>query len=167
MPTKNASAVENATTEKSRWASLSRGIYGENILLTTSTMTADSKRPTEVPSNAKIRLSMSSCPIKSARRAPSAARTAKSLMRPNDRVSSRFDTLPQVMSKTNSTAPATISKRGLASPSIWVSKGTSLKFRPALPTRVLLDHSAIDPRQIGHSLLARDFGTGSGDQRQL
>ncbi len=70
--------------------------------------TLATSRPTAAPARASTNVSPSSCATVRTRLAPSAVRTATSLLRAAERASSRLATLAQAISSTPNTAPSIV-----------------------------------------------------------
>ena len=92
---------------------------------------ARARRRTAPRRGSSTRLSVNSCRTSRPCPAPSALRTAISRTRAAPRASSRFETLPQAMSRTKPTAPSRTSRSSRAPPTIPSISGVARSSRSA------------------------------------
>ncbi len=131
-PVTSEAPSTNSTTRKSIAISSARGIWSASRAAAPVSISRASRRPAAPPASASSTASMKSCWNTRPRPAPSAARIAISLRRPNALARRRLPTLAHAMSRTSATAPSSISKVVRMSPTITSCNGTTVAPHPAL-----------------------------------
>ena len=130
QPVSSASATAKPATRASISIAAIRGVSSGNSASTPRTATAELIRPRPPPSSARTVLSVRSWRTRRDGLAPSASRTEISRCRAIPRVSSRFTTLAEAMSKIRPTEPNKSSNAGLTSPTTNSRSGRTVKSAP-------------------------------------
>ena len=131
MPVASATPAVNHTTPGSSAipaaSRASAGIASAPARTIARKPTTPAARPSTPPATASSVLSVSNCRTTRERCAPSAARVAISRRRRCPRASSSVATLAHPINSTNTTAPVSIRRAGLTSPTIASRSGTAQK----------------------------------------
>ncbi len=132
MTVDSATPQANASARASTATSASRGMSIGGNRTNSATPIAANPTPTAAPSDARSRLSVSSCLTRRDRLAPIAARSATSRSRTVARASRRFATLMQATRSSRPTAPSSAMSATRKNPATSCESGTAKTVQPLL-----------------------------------